>query len=80
MSEEGDTEEGEVNPEDAERIAIVIDPFSRKASVYNYTTCKFVEIEGKVIIDKNDKNEIVLRINTTLTLRGLKCKWTEPED
>jgi hypothetical protein len=80
MSEEGDTEEGEVNPEDAERIAIVIDPFSRRASVYNYTRCKFVEIEGKVIIDKNDKKEIVLRINTTLTLRGLKCKWTEPEN
>ena len=79
MSEEDDTEEGEVNTEDAERIVIVIDPFARKASVYNYTTCKFVEIEGKVIIDKNDKNEIVLRINTSLTLKGLKCRWTEPE-
>ena len=79
MSEEDDTEEGEADTEDGERVAIVIDPFTRKASVYNYTTCKSIEIEGKVIIDKNDNDEVVLRINTVLTLRGLKCRFNKPE-
>jgi uncharacterized protein involved in tellurium resistance len=79
MTEEDDTEKGEVDTEDGERIVIVVDPFTNKASVYNYTTCKFVEIEGKVIIDKNDNNEIVIRVDTSLTLRGLTCKFKELE-
>ncbi len=79
MSEEDDTEEGEVDTGDGERIIIVIDPFARKASVWNYTTCEFVEVDGKIILDKNDANEVVIHINTSLTLRGLKCRFPEPE-
>lgn len=79
MTEEDDTEKGEVDTGDGERIVIVVDPFASKASAYNYTTCKFVEVEGKVIIDKNDNNEIVIRVDTSLTLRGLTCKFKELE-
>ena len=79
MSEEDDTKEGEVDIEDGERIVIVIDPFTRKASVYNYTTCKFIEIEGKVILNRSDNDEVVIDINASLTLRGLKCRFSKPE-
>jgi hypothetical protein len=63
-----------------ERIVIMIDPFTRRAELYNFTTCKSVEVDGLVDIQPNEKNEVVVKIDASFTLKGLVCKFADPED
>jgi len=62
-----------------DRIVIMIDPFTRRAELYNFTSCESVEVDGQVDIQPNDKNEIVLKVDASFTLKGLICKFKEPE-
>jgi len=66
--------------ESSERIVIMIDPFTRKAELYNMTSCKKVEVDGHIDLQPNEHNEIVITIDAKFTLKGLICKFKEPED
>jgi hypothetical protein len=60
-----------------ERIVIMIDPFTRRAELYNFTSCKQVEVDGEVDIQPNENNEVVVKIDASFTLRGLVCKFAD---
>jgi hypothetical protein len=62
-----------------ERIVIMIDPFTRRAELYNFTSCKQVEVDGEVDIQPNENNEVVVKIDAEFTLKGLVCKFADPE-
>jgi hypothetical protein len=63
-----------------ERIVIMIDPFTRQAELYNFTSCKSVEVDGLVDIQPNDKSEIVVKIDAEFTLTGMAVKFKEAEE
>lgn len=63
-----------------ERVVIIIDPFTRKAEMFNMMTgCERVEVHGQVDIEANEHNEVVIRIDASFTLKGLICKSEKPD-
>jgi len=74
MSEEGQPIETK------DRIVIMIDPFTRQANVYNYTKSRNIGIDGLVDIQPNEKSEVTISLNVTLTLEGMICKFKNPPE
>lgn len=62
-----------------ERVVIIIDPFTRKAEMFNLITgCERVEVQGQVDIEANEHNEVVVKIDASFTMKGLICKFEKP--
>lgn len=58
-----------------ERIVIIIDPFTKKAEMFNLMSgCDSVEVDGQIDIHPNEKDEVVVKIDASFTLKGLICK------
>jgi len=64
--------------ESQERIVIMIDPSTKKAELFNMTSCKRVEVDGQVDIQPNEQGEMVVKIDASFTLKGLICKFEKP--